>query len=351
MKKYLIHVGPGIGDIMQALPMARDIKTQEPDSRVDFIMRGTPNAYRIDSQILKCQRFADNLYWYSLNTILHDIYLLFQLLSVHRYDIGIVRVGSVTGSRSLWLYRIMRVIGCRKIIGSGYDKVDVFVDAKDLHYLEFHGELLKAAGITPNLNSITLNLNSFKCSIFDKLSLHSEKPIIGLSVGTNPCKWVEDGTTFYYDVKSWQLSNWMELAEKIAKKGFVVFLFGGTKEKEDIERQNIVIPQNDNIYVFIGKTNIIESLSLVGRCNLMVGSEGGLMHSAAAFGVKTLTIFGGTDPKKWNPGGSDNSIVYMNYSCSPCFITSRAAHCPNHKCLNDITVSMVEEKILENVVR
>ena len=349
MKRYLIHVGPGIGDIMQALPMARDIKSQEPDSRVDFIMRGTPNSYSINSQILKCQRFADNLYWYSLNSIFHDIYLLFQLLSAFRYDIGIVKIGNVTGRRSLWLYRIMRIAGCRKIIGSGYDKVDIFVDQKNLHYLEFHGKLLEAAGITSNLNPLTLSLDNFNSAVFDKLNLHSSATIIGISVGTNSYKWVEDGSTFYYDVKSWPLNNWMELAKLMADRGFVVFLFGGNKERTDLERQDIMIPNHKNIHSFIGKTTIVESLSLVGRCHLMVGSEGGMMHSASAFGVKTLTIFGGTDPKKWNPGGPHNSIIYLNYSCSPCYITSRAAHCQNHKCLKDITVPMVENKILEIV--
>ena len=43
--KYIIHTGPGIGDIIQFLSMARAIKENDPDARVDLLMRGSDKVF------------------------------------------------------------------------------------------------------------------------------------------------------------------------------------------------------------------------------------------------------------------------------------------------------------------
>ena len=54
--KYIIHTGPGIGDIIQFLSMARAIKENDPDARVDLLMRGSDKVLRLNNQILECQK-------------------------------------------------------------------------------------------------------------------------------------------------------------------------------------------------------------------------------------------------------------------------------------------------------
>ena len=56
--KYIIHTGPGIGDIIQFLSMARAIKENDPDARVDLLMRGSDKVLRLNNQILECQKYA-----------------------------------------------------------------------------------------------------------------------------------------------------------------------------------------------------------------------------------------------------------------------------------------------------
>lgn len=350
MKSILIHVGPGIGDMMQGLPMARDIKKAYPDARIDFIMRGTPSFYKIDSEILECQNFVNHLYWYSFDKILHCCKLIFQLLCAGRYDYGIVRVGSVTGSKSLWIYRMMRLLRCKTIIGSGHDKVDILVDDTGLHYLELHSRFVRAMGIESHPTAVSLKVEDIHIDDSLKKITYPNSVTIGMSVGSNPMKWVENGITTMYDVKSWPYSKWTQLSLELSEMGYTIFLFGGPKEKKEMSAEGVEVPSRNNIFNYIGATSIKESLYLVNKCDLMIGAEGGMMHTASAFGIQTLTIFGGTSPQKWNPGGIDSPIVYLNCPCAPCYGTAKAAKCEEHKCIKGITVEMVKSKV-ESILR
>ena len=48
-------------------------------------------------------------------------------------------------------------------------------------------------------------------------------------------------------------------------------------------------------------TSLREMAALLARCDLVVSNDNGPMHIAAAVGAPTVTIYGPTDPKAWNP--------------------------------------------------
>jgi ADP-heptose:LPS heptosyltransferase len=339
--KFLIDSGSGIGDMIQFLSMARAIKEQMPNTTVDLIMRGSKQVMETNQQIINCQNYVDNLYWYSSKSILHDIGLVIKLWK-KKYDVGFVRVELVSGTKSLWIYFIMRIIGCIKIIGTGTNKVDTIVHIPPgTHYLKRNSLLLEAAGICGRNNALSINKEALDSTWLNSLNIRKESVVVGLSLGTNSFLWKEKTKALVYDVKSWSYENWFNLAETLSEKGIIVILIGGAKERNDIEELGLSFPNKTNILDFVNKTTICQSLTLLNRCNLVIGSEGGMMHCASALGVKVLTIFGGSDYKIFNPGGENSPIVSLNLDCSPCIHSSAGAHCTNRKCLNDISVNMV----------
>ena len=104
------------------------------------------------------------------------------------------------------------------------------------------------------------------------------------------------------------------------------------------------MPEGERIINFIGRTTLKQSLALLSMCSLVVGAEGGMLHCASGLGVKTLTIFGGSDYRVWRPAGGE--IVTLGLECAPCFGTKRATECKYHRCLEDMTVDMVFNKIM-----
>ena len=343
----LIYTGPGIGDMMQKLPMASAIKAQYPDANIDFIMNGLPKNFEINSQVLKCQNYVRNLYWYNVKYKLHCLKLLFQLRMNH-YDLGLDRDGgiNVKGARpSLWIFRIMRWAGVKKIIGYIKDYVDVLADVPErIHFLERDRLTLNAAGITAPMSEKTIDESKLDFSFPGCERLRESPKVIAFSVGTNSYPWTLNGKTVIYDVKSWPYEKWIELAVMLAEKNIDVVLVGGSKEKNELAQKNIIFPENKHIHNLIGLTTLKQSLAVLSLCSLAVGAEGGMMHCAAGLGVKTLTIFGGTDYRIWTPAGGD--IINLNLPCSPCFATRRAAECKYHRCLEEIDADTVFRKIM-----
>lgn len=348
MKRFLIHTGSGIGDMAQKLPMARAIKEEYPDAQIDFLMKGSDSSWRVNNNIIECQHYVRNLYWYNVRNKIHCAKLLFQLMLNH-YDIGFVRDAGMivdNSAPSFWICRIMRWCGCKKIIGLNEHEVDVYVNIPErTHFIERDRLTLNAVGIDRELNPVTIDISLTDRSILASLKTHfGTRKIIALSVGTNSYDWIKDGKRIKYDVKSWSYDKWLVLAEELVKHGHDVILLGGRKEADELAERDIKIPDSEHILNFIGKTTLKQSLALLSVCSLAVGAEGGMMHCASGLGVRTLTIMGGSDYKQWTPAGGE--IVNLYYDCAPCFTTSRAADCEYHKCLENISAEMVLNKIL-----
>jgi len=136
----------------------------------------------------------------------------------------------------------------------------------------------------------------------------------------------------------------------ICKKiSFPVILLGGT---EDIELGNKIEKEiNTKVYNACGKYNINQSASLIKQSCVVITHDTGLMHIAAAFKKKIISIWGNTIPEfgmyPYMPGEGSEIIEVKNLKCRPC---SKIGHnkCPkkHFKCMNEIN----EEKIINKIL-
>jgi ADP-heptose:LPS heptosyltransferase len=82
---------------------------------------------------------------------------------------------------------------------------------------------------------------------------------------------------------------------------------------------------------------------LVSRAHLFIGNNSGPLHLAAAVGTPTVSLMGPTVPYLWRPQGENQIVLRKDMACSPC----QKAHCYSHRCLKEIEISEVIEKIGE----
>jgi len=130
----------------------------------------------------------------------------------------------------------------------------------------------------------------------------------------------------------------------IRKLELPVILLGG---KEDREAAEFIRKQaGDLCYNACGLYNLGQSASLVRQANVIITHDTGLMHIAAAFKKKIISIWGNTIPEfgmyPYEPHSDSQIFEVKGLKCRPC---SKIGYqtCPkkHFKCMNGIDVDQV----------
>jgi ADP-heptose:LPS heptosyltransferase len=126
----------------------------------------------------------------------------------------------------------------------------------------------------------------------------------------------------------------------INKLYYPVVLLGG---KEDREAGEIIRQSSDSpVYNACGEFSINQSASLVRQARLIITHDTGLMHVAAAFRQKIISIWGNTVPEfgmyPYQPHPDSALFEISDLSCRPC---SKLGYkkCPkkHFRCIRDIS--------------
>lgn len=154
------------------------------------------------------------------------------------------------------------------------------------------------------------------------------------TLGMNP------GAT-YGSAKRWYPEEFAKIAIKLSNE-FDIVIFGGPGETE-IAADIVKILEENSISNYInlaGKTTIPELIKRVAGLDLFITNDSGPMHIAAAYKVKTITIFGPTkftETNQWhNPNGQ---IITKNLDCAPCM--KRTCPLKHHNCMKEIKAADV----------
>jgi heptosyltransferase-2 len=136
-----------------------------------------------------------------------------------------------------------------------------------------------------------------------------------------------------------------KIASVIRKLELPVILLGG---KEDQHEAEFIQNQIGAIcFNACGKHNMGQSASLVQQANVVITHDTGLMHVAAAFKKRIISIWGNTIPQfgmyPYQPHPDSQMIEVLGLKCRPCSKIGYQA-CPkkHFKCMIDID----EDKIV-----
>jgi ADP-heptose:LPS heptosyltransferase len=148
--------------------------------------------------------------------------------------------------------------------------------------------------------------------------------------------------------KKWPDKNWAELARRLAADiGITCVFVGARSDAESIDR---VLTMSGLSGVNVaGKTSFRDLAAIVAGSLAIVGTDGMVLHLAAAMGRPAVALFGPTDPGQVGPFGPSHEVVSLKLPCSPCYGDSaigRGISCRTHECLNHLTVDLVHGSVL-----
>lgn len=341
--KIFVELFHGLGDTVCALPMLKILRDNYPDAYILIAVKGQAQA-----DIIKSSNIAiDEIIFWNVykNSILNNIKIVLKLRS-SKFDYGINAVHTPVTKAKL----LMKAVGCKKCIGIQHQLNKSFDDLKDkYHFVESNLLSIKPIcklseiKIYPKLYVNDEILNKIQNKF---LKLNNIKPNIGICIGHGDFslknKWIRTGKVI---TRGWGIENINKLIKELLNYEYNIVLFGGNQEKELLLCIDEELLNNKNLLNLVAATDIKESIAAASLCNLVVGIDTGMQHIAAASGAKTLSILGPTNPITHGAYADNAEFVEADVECKYCYGTKMYVECKERKCLKNISVDIVLNKI------
>lgn len=148
----------------------------------------------------------------------------------------------------------------------------------------------------------------------------------------------------YGESKRWAADSFREVARYWIDTGGTVLVLGSTGEKPIGDQVVNGLPV-DNAVNLAGETDLIELMYMLNQIEICVCNDSGIMHLAAALGLKGVAIFGSTDPTATAPVSANWKIMFEKQECAPCF----TRECPKntYACMRAVSTDQVIDAIKE----
>lgn len=318
--KILILRFSSIGDVVLTTPVIRCVKQQAPNAEVHVV---TKAAF---GQVLSGNPYIDKLHTFN-----QDITELYPQLLAERFDF----VADLHNNlRSLRLKRHLGVrsssvnkLNVRKFLAVNF-KLLGFLPER--HIVDRYLDTVKPLGVKNDGKGL-----DYFIAATDEVDLSDQLPLgaagyVVLVVGGS------------YFTKQIPFNKLIEICGKISAP---VVLMGG---KEDDKAAEALLPLFPNLVNACGRYSISQSASIIQKAEWVITSDTGLMHIAAAFNKKIVSVWGNTIPEfgmgPYQPRKENLILEVKGLSCRPC---SKLGYrkCPrgHFKCMNEIDTSFAEQ--------
>ncbi|MDR1871403.1 MAG: lipopolysaccharide heptosyltransferase II [Deltaproteobacteria bacterium] len=140
-----------------------------------------------------------------------------------------------------------------------------------------------------------------------------------------------------WPTKLWPPENYAALAGLLAKEGYSLVLAGGPLESALALRIKALAPRAP-IVDLTGQTDLRGLMALATLGQLIIGSDSGPTHVAAATGRPTISLYGPNNPQRTGVWGPLAHNILSPAPCAPCF----KKDCPkDFICMERLTVETV----------
>jgi heptosyltransferase-2 len=329
-----------LGDLTMATPALRAVRRRWNDARLVGILR----PYLAD--VLRGTGWLDEQWFYDPRCADHAFraWAVAQCLRRERFDLAIHFTNSLRTALIAWWGRARQRIGYVRY-GRGpllTDKLyPLFHRGKIVPEptVESYLALVRAAGCgeeSRHLELATLPRDEESAdAVFAALGLGRERPIVLLNC-----------SGAYGAVKLWPVEYFAELARRLVRTcHHDVLITCGPKERE-IARRIVRLAQEPRVVSLADQPlDLGTAKACIRRGRLMVSTDSGPRHVAAAFGLPVITLYGPTSPI-WGENPTQQGVnLMLNLKCVGC----HARVCPlkHHRCMRDLTVERVFGEVVK----
>jgi len=332
-----------IGDVVHTLPSLAALKGHFPDAHITWVIEEAA------ADLIKNHPYLDRVIvshrkqWITnlknikkIGPTLKEIRQFIAALRERRYDMVIDFHGLFKSAMIVGISGAKRKIGYNSLQElSGLFLNEKIYEDTEKHAVDRYLNLPRYLGADVESPEFLIPLREENRRRVDTLlkahKIDEGKPFVAV----NPVA--------FWKTKLWEEKKFAELCDRIAGELKTNVVFTGGKNDDVVERIQYMM----NFYSanLTGKTSLRDLAYLYELASVVVTTDSGPMHIAAAVGTPTVALFGPTDPLRTGPYGEGHRVIQKDLDCSPCF----KKNCDTMHCMKEITVDDVFEAVKETL--
>jgi ADP-heptose:LPS heptosyltransferase len=148
--------------------------------------------------------------------------------------------------------------------------------------------------------------------------------------------------------KCWPLESYFTLFSQLLsmRKPYLLLLSGPAEEESMVRGLREFARRKSTDSMYLENPDLPSLAALLAMSDLYIGNDSGVSHLAGLLGVRSIVLFGPTDPALWRPLGGKVTVLCSGSQCSPCG-DERSRGCPERICLDMITPDRVAGVVRE----
>jgi len=339
--KLAIFLPNWIGDVVMATPALRAVRNRFPTAEIVGVMR----PYVAD--VLAGTSLLDRTMFYhprGKETSQRGLSFV-RALRTERFDAVLLLTNSLRTGWLAWLSGAGRRIGMARDLRSLLLTDRVIPKSRTVPHpvMDEYLRLTEALGCSPHRYPIelavrpedTLRMEEFWRSLPVTRNTGSTTPQNGYVC-------LNTGGAFGA-AKNWPKQSFAQLARRIAELGKTVLIVCGPAERDDARWIADTAKHPAVFSLADAKLSIGLTKAAIQGADLLVTTDSGPRHFAAAFGVPVITLFGPTHIEWSETRYEQSEHLQLKLDCGPC----QKRECPlkHHRCMQDLSIDTVFESV------
>lgn len=319
--KIAVFLPNWVGDLVMATPTLRALRQQFPDAEIIGIVKMSV------APVLDEFPHLDALWPWREKSLIGSLRLVSRLRG---FDRAILLTNSARAAQLAWLARIPQRIGYDRYRRARFLTTalapEMYGSAfKPVSTLDYYLALATSAGCRDLSPRMELATTASDEAAFEKLDISPGFICLNNSGAFGPAK-------------LWPDEHCAALARRLAESHAVLILCGPA-ERESAARIARLAEHPRVTSLADAPLSLGLTKSVIRHCRLLVSTDSGPRHIAAAFDRPVVTLFGPTAPAWSDTQYARETRLQLALECVPC----QQRECPlgHHRCLRDLSVETV----------
>ena len=336
----LIVKTSAIGDVIHTLPALHCLRHHYPDAHITWLVEAAAADVVLDHPALDRVLVAGRREWIKewrageRSAAWRQAWRFVQELRDIRYDLLLDFQGLLKSGIWVAMARATRKVG----FGRGMEHAEMsylFLNERvpavsiEMHAVDREMHLLRAIGIECQEVRFDLPVSApdraAAQALLQEHGIEADRPFVAMNPMTT------------WPTKHWLPEKFAELADRLIEAGTPVVFTGGPADQAGVAA--IVNAMQQKAANLAGRTSLKILAALYGQASVVVSTDTGPMHVAAAMNTPVVALFGPTAPWRTGPYDGSHQIIRLGLACSPC-LKKECRHATT-ACMNEIAVDAV----------